>query len=353
MGLFDSITGVGAIAALEQRFAAHVGVPFAVAMSNGTAALHAALIGAGVRRGDEVIAPAYTWGGTIAGLLQMGGVPVFADIDETATIDPADVERRIGRRTKAVIAVHLFGHPCDTGRLVKLCDRYGLVLIEDCAQALSASIAGRVVGSFGIGCFSFSFGKPLSVGEGGMLTTGDPSVYDRVLYHTQHPLRQIKDIHALTEPNQFAANFRLAPPLAKAVLRRFDTAIESIEQKRAFYGALYSFLLESPITELKPPAVRSGVKHSWHCFSPAIDQAASETSISAIRALFAAHDCDVAPGYIQLPLHRDPALFRLVSRKVARQIKTFELPRSDVACATRVVVRRRSLGRKERRRACR
>ncbi len=341
MKLFDSITGAGAIAALERRFAGYTGRRFAVAMSSGTTALHASLIAAGVKRGDEVIVPSFTWGGTVTGVLQLGAVPVFADIDETLTIDPAQASRHVGPRTKALIAVHLFGHPCDVVRLAELCNRDGVVLIEDCAQAFGASISGQVVGSFGVGCFSFGFGKPLSVGEGGMLITNDPSLYDRVLYHTQHPLRQLKDMQVGASPNQFALNYRLSPLAASAALRRFDPALRSIERSRTFYDSLHQDLVASPLAGLTPLMVRPGVKHSWHRFCPAIDTDAPQQTISAIRDFFEDQGCEVDRGHIKIPLHRDPVLRRLVSRRVARQIKEMVLPQTDRACATRVVVRRK------------
>jgi dTDP-4-amino-4,6-dideoxygalactose transaminase len=177
----ESIAGTGCVAELERKFAEYVGTRYAIAMSSCTAALHAALIACGVKRGDEVIAPAYTWGGSIAGALNLGAIPIFVDIDETLTISPAEVERLITRRTKAVIAVHLFGHPCDLEKLTAICWQNGVALIEDCAHAIGAKIGERHVGTFGVGCFSFSYAKSLSAGEGGMLTTTDTEVYDRGL----------------------------------------------------------------------------------------------------------------------------------------------------------------------------
>jgi perosamine synthetase len=131
-------------------------------MTNCTSAIHASLLASGVKRNDEVIVPAYTWGGTITGLLQIGAVPVFADIDDTLTLDVDDIKSKITGKTKAVIAVHLFGHPCDMESLTTICSQNNLALIEDCAQAFGAKINGRYVGSFGIGCFSFGYRKPLS-----------------------------------------------------------------------------------------------------------------------------------------------------------------------------------------------
>ena len=163
----------------ENAFALHLGVRHAVAVSSCTAALHLAYLAAGVGPGDEVIVPSMTFAATAAAVIYCGGTPIFADIlgPHDFGLDPEDVERRIGPRTKAVCAVHFAGYPAAVKRLGALCDAHGLALIEDAAHAPSADFEGRKLGAWGLAsAFSFFSNKILSCGEGGLLATDDDDV---------------------------------------------------------------------------------------------------------------------------------------------------------------------------------
>ena len=167
------------IEAFERAFAEHLGVRHAVALANGTAALHLAYKAAGVGPGDEVVVPSFTFVATANAILYCGARPVFADIVGLGdpSIDPADVERRITPRTRAVTAVHFGGYPAAVDVLAELCEDRGLALIEDAAHAPCAHLGGRKLGSFGLaGAFSFFSNKVLAVGEGGLLATDDDAV---------------------------------------------------------------------------------------------------------------------------------------------------------------------------------
>ena len=175
------------VATFEQRFAELCHVHEAVAVSSGTAALHLALLAHNIGPGDEVITTAFSFAATANAILLVGAIPVFVDIEpDTYTLDPIDVERAITRRTKAIIPVHLYGHPCDMDRLEQLAAAYSLVLIEDASQAHAAAVNGRPVGSFGTGCFSFYATKNMTTGEGGMVTTDDPAIAERVRLLRNH-----------------------------------------------------------------------------------------------------------------------------------------------------------------------
>ncbi len=159
------------VKAFEEAFAKHFGLPRALALSNGTAALHLAVLGAGVKAGDEVIVPAQTFVATATSVLQAGGTPVFADlIPGGPNISARDIERRITPRTKAIIVVHYGGYPCDMDEIVQLAHARGIKVIEDAAHALGASYKGRPVGALGdFAIFSFQAIKQLTTGDGGML----------------------------------------------------------------------------------------------------------------------------------------------------------------------------------------
>jgi perosamine synthetase len=176
------------VAELERSFAGYCGVPHAVAVNNGTAALHAALLAAGIGPGDEVIVPAFTFYATASSVLMCGATPVFADVDErTFNIDPRSIGELITEKTRAVIAVHLFGLPFDVPVVREICRRHGLVLIEDAAQAHGARYNGQRTGSFGdLACFSFYATKNMITGEGGMVTTGDRALDGRLRLIVNH-----------------------------------------------------------------------------------------------------------------------------------------------------------------------
>ena len=145
-------------------------------MNSGTAALHSAYFACGVRPGDEVIVPSYTFFASAAPMLPLGGRPIFCEIDPaTLTADPADIERRITDKTRAICVVHVWGNPARMDAICEIAKRHNLRLIEDCSHAHGATYLGRPVGSWGdIGCFSLQGQKPVSGGEAGIAVTSDP-----------------------------------------------------------------------------------------------------------------------------------------------------------------------------------
>jgi dTDP-4-amino-4,6-dideoxygalactose transaminase len=163
------------VRALEREWASYVGARRAIATNSGTAAIHVALVAAGVGPGDHVIVPAFTFVATALGVLQAGAVPVFVDIEpRTFGMDPRLVEKAITPATKAVMPVHIHGTPCDIDAIAAICKARGLVLIEDAAQAHGSSHGGKKLGTFGaLGCFSIQSSKSLGAGEGGLVVTDD------------------------------------------------------------------------------------------------------------------------------------------------------------------------------------
>lgn len=183
--LFRVNDGLKEVDHFEREFSKAIGADYALLLSGGTTALVAALVGLGIGPGDEVIVPGYTFMASASAVLAVGAIPVLAEINETMTIDPADVEKKISPHTKAIMPVHICGFPADMDALCALAQRHGLLIVEDACQADGASYKGRRVGAIGdVGAFSFNFFKLISAGEGGCVVTGRRSVYERALiYH--------------------------------------------------------------------------------------------------------------------------------------------------------------------------
>lgn len=221
------------ITRFEQEFAAYIGTKYALTTSNGTTALHLALVSLGIKEGDEVIVPDLTFIATANAVAYTGAKPVFADIDpETWCIDPEDVRKKITNKTKAIIPVHLYGHPADMDRIVEIANEYGLYIIEDCAEAHGAEYKGKKVGSIGTcGVFSFYGNKIITTGEGGIITTNDEKLYEKAKYLRDHAMSKEKRYwHTEIGYNYRMTNIQAALGLAQ--LERID---EIIEKKRKIF----------------------------------------------------------------------------------------------------------------------
>lgn len=169
---------------LEKELAKKVGTRYALTVNSGTSALICGLVGAGVGPGDEVIVPAYTFMATALAVLAAGGVPVIAEVDETLMLDPADVERKITRHTKAIVPVHMIGRVCDMGSIMRTARRRKLSVVEDACQCVGGSYRGRRVCSIGeAGAMSFNWYKNISCGEGGAVFTDRRGTYERALIY--------------------------------------------------------------------------------------------------------------------------------------------------------------------------
>jgi len=172
-----------AVHAFEEQLASYLGIRHVVAVNTGTTSLHAALLGAGVGAGDEVVTVAHTWISTVWAISYVGARPVFAEIESsTCGMDPDDIERRITPKTKAILPVHLYGQPVRIEPILEIARKHGIPVIEDCAQSIGARYAGRQTGSFGlVNATSFYPGKNLgALGEGGAVLTNDDAIAARV-----------------------------------------------------------------------------------------------------------------------------------------------------------------------------
>lgn len=223
------------VAAFESAFAAHLGARFVLACSSGTAALRLALIGMGIQPGDEIILPAATFVASAGAVVAQGAVPVFAEIDDSLTIDPMDVERRITARTRAIMPVHLFGIAADMPRLREIAQRRGLEIVEDAAQACGVSLAGRRLGTYGAaGAFSFQLEKHITSGEGGAVATDREDVFENACrYHDQggHVVVQRGGVREIVPGAPvFGENLRMGE-IAGAILECQLRRLESIHRR--------------------------------------------------------------------------------------------------------------------------
>ncbi|MBN1874944.1 MAG: DegT/DnrJ/EryC1/StrS family aminotransferase [Anaerolineae bacterium] len=227
----------------EAEWASKIGTRYAVAVTSGTAALITGLVGMGIGPGDEVIVPAYTFMATALGPLAVGAVPVIAEVDTSLTIDPADVERKITPRTKAIIPVHMVGLPCNMDAIMDIARRHTLKVLEDACQADGGSYGGKRLGSIGdAGAFSFNHYKIMTCGEGGALVTDNREIYERALIVHDGGCAFRDHASGITTPFFAGMNFRINEILS-AILRvqlaRLDGMLDAmLTEKRLMMQAL-------------------------------------------------------------------------------------------------------------------
>jgi perosamine synthetase len=257
------------IPSFEKEFAFAYNVPYAVASTSGTAAIHTALGALDLNSGDEVITAPITDMGTVAPILMQNAIPVFADIDDTFNIDPVDVERKITARTQAIIAVHLFGNPCNMDALVDIAKRHKIVLIEDCAQAHMTEYKGKKVGSIGdIGCFSFMQSKHMTTGEGGMTITSNKAYYERMKFFVDKGYARKgwgPRAYLFLAPNYRPTE--LVGAIGLAQLKK----VGEVVKRRHELGEYMSTLI-SGIDGVKPAPVTLGAQHSYWLYPIVVDE---------------------------------------------------------------------------------
>ena len=211
------------ITQFEEKFSEYCGVKYGVATSNGTVALHLALTALGVGKGDEVIVPDITFAATINAVIYTGATPVIVDIEEDSwCMDPVAMEKAITDKTKAVIPVHIYGQPCDMGKICSIAEKYGIYVVEDCAEAHGAEWGNKKVGSFGIiSCFSFFGNKVITTGEGGMCVTGSEELNEKMRILRDHGMRRDKKYyHEVVGFNYRMTNLQAA--IGTAQVERID-----------------------------------------------------------------------------------------------------------------------------------
>jgi 8-amino-3,8-dideoxy-alpha-D-manno-octulosonate transaminase len=232
---FLNITGK-----FEKEFRDYVGTKYALALTSGTAALHTTLVGLNIQPGDEVILPTYAWISCPSAIVAARGTPVLANVDNSLTLDPKDVERKITKKTKVIMAVHIRGVPADLDQLSKIAKKHGIFLLEDVAQCGGGSYHGKKLGSIGdVGSFSFQLNKIISAGEGGAAVTDDAKTYERMLmfHDVGTPFRsgEEKDLKISVAPFP-GLNYRqneISSAILRVQLRKLDKIIAKIRENKA------------------------------------------------------------------------------------------------------------------------
>ena len=292
----------------ERAFADFVGAKEAVAVSSGTAALHAAMNALGIGPGDEVIVPPMTFAASANCVVFQGGTPVFADVDpDTLLLDPAQVEAKITPRTKAIIAVDYTGQPCDYDALRAIANRHGLVLVADACHALGGSYKGRPVGSLAdLSTFSFHPVKHITTGEGGMITTDDPDLARRMRVFRNHGItsdhRQREQQGSwFYEMVDLGYNYRLTDlqcALGMSQLRKLPGWVARRQDIARRYNAAFA---EIPAVE--PLGVREDVSHAYHLYVIRLDLTQLRATRAEVFAALRAEGIGVNVHYIPVYLH--------------------------------------------------
>lgn len=284
----------------EKEFAKFCNTKYAVTTSNGTAALHLALVAAGIGPGDEVIVPSLTFVATANAVVYAGAKPVFVDSElETWNIDPEKIKEKINRRTRAIIPVHLYGHSANMGQILAIARKYDLKVIEDAAEAHGAQYKGKVVGSLGdVGCFSFFGNKIMTTGEGGMITTNNKAYAAEVKVLRDHgQSRRRKYYHAKLGFNYRMTNLQAALGLAQ--LRKID---KIIERKREI-AKLYAQGLKGLVPEITLHPEASWAKNIYWMYSIVIHKEGKKNRDYLMREL-KKKGVDSRPFFF--PIHRLP-----------------------------------------------
>jgi dTDP-4-amino-4,6-dideoxygalactose transaminase len=301
------------VAQFEEAFAEYTGTDHAVAVNSGTAALHAALLAHGIGRGDEVITSSFSFIATGNSVLFTGARPVFADIcADTFNLDPKLIEEKITPATKAIMPVHLYGHPADMDAIRDIAEDHDLILIEDACQAHGAALSAKKVGSFGTGAFSFYPTKNMTTSEGGMITTNSLEVAERARMIRSHGSKQ-RYLHEM-----LGYNLRMTDISAAIGLVQLGKLAE-YTSSREHNAALLSKGLRD-IEGIQCPTVRPGCRHVFHQYTIRIRE--RDALADYLKGI------GIGTGiYYPIPIHRQPYYKELgyndsllVTEKASREV---------------------------------
>ena len=315
----DWLTTGPKVAEFEQAVADYVGAKYAVAVSSGTTALHAAMYALGVGPGDEVIVPPMTFAATANCVVFQGGTPVFSDVDLCVLLlDPAKVEEKITEKTRAIIGVDYAGQPCDWDRLREIADRYKLKLVADGCHALGAEYKGKRVGTLAdLTVFSFHPVKHITTGEGGMITTDDPELAGRMRIFRNHGITRdpkcfsslTSDLRPLTsdfswfyEMVDLGWNYRITDFQCTLGISQLQKLPKFLERRRKI-AKHYDEAFAS-VPEIAPLAVNANVLHAYHLYVVKIDF--KSLGIDRTALFTSLHEKGIAINVHYIPVHLHP-----------------------------------------------
>lgn len=293
----------------EKEFAEYIGTSHCVGLNSGTDALILSFRALGIAQGDEVITPSHTAVATISAIMSCGATPIFVDIDSVSfTINPDLVKKAVTSRTKAIVAVHLYGHSCDMDALQQIVAQYGIYLVEDCAQAHGAEWRGKKVGTFGsVGCFSFYPTKNLgAIGDGGAIVTNDPIVADRIRRLRQYGWDSNRE-------SQQPSGVSRLDEIQAAILRVKLPKLDGNNEKRRAIARAYSAQLQN--SNVIVPVANNVAKHVYHLFVVQVEKRDEAINYLNQQGIF--------PGiHYRVPVHLQPSYKNLPSSDSAQLLVT-------------------------------
>jgi len=265
----------------EEAFSLYLGVKNSIATSSCTGALHIAMKALDIGSGDEVIVPESTWIASASCVSYVGAEPVFADIEsDTWCIDPDDIVRKITSKTKAIIPVHMYGHPADMIKISAIADQYGLKIVEDAAPGIGSKIGDKLVGTFGdISCFSFQGAKPIVTGEGGMLSTSDQNLYDRAHYYWDH----CRDASKILYNTEIGLKYKMSNIQAALGLAQLERIDEIIQKRRNIFFIYKKELSENSL--IKMNVERQGYYNNFYVPTIILDDSIADKHHSIMDEL--------------------------------------------------------------------
>jgi len=289
----------------EQGIAEYVGVRHAIAVSSGTAALHLIVRALGIGQGDEVLVPSFTFAASVNSILYEGARPVFVDIEpDTYNIDPGDALRKVSSKTKAIMAVDVFGHPAEWDDILSIAERYGLLVVDDSCEALGAEYKGRRVGRFGdAAAFAFYPNKQITTGEGGMIVTDNDDLARKAMSLRNQGRGSMG---GWLEHEMLGFNYRMdemSAALGTSQLNR----VEMLLAQRETVAGMYSMAL-SDVIGVRTPTVRQHVRMSWFVYVVTLDEGIDRDKVMA----FLKENGVPSRAYFS-PIHTQPYIKKTVA----------------------------------------